>query len=152
MREVVMKMCMHTNNVFDKNTLSYFGVGGFTFTINGMDIPFDFDAYGCSCNMLKDKVEIIYTTGEGCVFNDYGVSDDFEEDYAQYGLKKDDITAHFLSSVTDILEIYTCFETAQGEELGYEWIIESIVFTDETGTEYPVAQSVLDAYNGTRTT
>ena len=131
-------------------------IGGFSFEIGDDTIPFDWDAfYGTEINKVFE-----FQTGKGFLWNDYEISDCYDEAYEGMGIKKEDITAKYLASVSHIDEFFVDFDDADGKEQGIGWFAEN---TDEaqykinilemsfydltTQTEYPVKQEVLDKYN-----
>lgn len=132
-------------------------IGGFGFEINGAEIPFDWDAFtGTECNKVFQ-----FQTGKGFLFNDYEISDCYDESFEEIGIAKEDITAEFLASVTHIDEFFVDFEDANENEqaLGvcgqngddeeeYRIKILEMKFIDmETDSEYYVKQNVLEDYN-----
>lgn len=77
-------------------------IGGFGFEINGAEIPFDWDAFtGTECNKVFQ-----FQTGKGFLFDDYEISDCYDESFEEIGIAKEDITAEFLASTTHISEIF----------------------------------------------
>lgn len=132
-------------------------IGGFGFEINGAEIPFDWDAFtGTECNKVFQ-----FQTGKGFLFDDYEISDCYDESFEEIGIAKEDITAEFLASVTHIDEFFVNFEDANENEqaLGvcgqngddeeeYRIKILEMKFIDmETDSEYYVKQNVLEDYN-----
>ena len=131
-------------------------IGGFSFDIDEYSIPFDWDAF--SGSEYDDM--FCFETGTGWFWNDYELTDCYDEDYAEMGLTKEDITAELLSSVHHIEEFFVYFEDTDGKEQGfgayydnvdepeYKVKIIDMVFVDmDTQNEYPVAQEVIDKYN-----
>lgn len=131
-------------------------IGGFSFEIGEHTIPFDWDAFSGS---ERDKV-FQFETGTGWFWNDYEISDCYDEQYKEIGIKKEDITAEFLASVHHIDEFFVDFEDVDGEEQGVGWyadntneaqykinILEMSFYDLATQKTYPVNQEVLDKYN-----
>ena len=132
-------------------------IGGFSFEINGDTIPFDWDAfYGTECGNVFQ-----FQTGKGFLWNDYEIPDYWDEEYAELGITREDITAEFLASVEHINEFFVDFEDVNGNECQcgeceqngddneeYRIKILEMVFIDmETEEEYKVNQEVLDNFN-----
>lgn len=126
-------------------------IGGYYFTINGMDVPFDWDAFsGGEKNNIYE-----FETGYGW-FNDFELSDCYDGDYEELGITRENITAEFLASVERINEFHMDFEDEDGiiidlgwnDDEEYKIVLLEIIFTDlNTGEEYNVKQKVLDEYN-----
>lgn len=132
-------------------------IGGFGFEINGNSIPFDWDAfYGVEHNKVFQ-----FQTGKGMFFDDYEISDCYDESFEELGITRENITAEFLASVEHINEFYVdwCDENdneCQGGDYEingdnneeYRIKILEMIFVDiETEKEYKVKQEVLDAFN-----
>lgn len=124
-------------------------VGGFEFVVNGIAIPFDFDASGCTpTNGIYE-----YESGYGPFFNDFEISKDFHEQIRELGLNPDTISAQYLSKTSEIREFYLNFEDENNAERdnGEDglWIeLLNVCFIDrDTSETYPVRKSVLNAYN-----
>lgn len=105
-----MKMIMRYQvsfdcDIFDKEK-DYIDLGGYTFIVDGKEIPFDFEAHGYSLNIENGRVYLEYESGRGFAFNEYDVDSCFDEEYEKLGLTRDDITAEFLASTTKINELY----------------------------------------------
>lgn len=131
-------------------------IGGFSFEIGENAIPFDWDAF---TGYEKDKV-FKFETGTGWFFNDYEISDCYDEQYKEIGLQKEDITAEFLASVEHIDEFFVDFDDIDGNEQGVGWyadntddaqykinILEMAFYDLATQNTCPVKQEVLDKYN-----
>ena len=126
-------------------------IGGYYFIINGMEVPFDWDAFSGS----EENNIFEFETGYGW-FNDFELSDCYDGDYAKLGITREKITAEFLASVERINEFHMDFEDGDGNEIDLGWnddeeykiMLLEIIFTDlNTGEEYKVKQEVLDEYN-----
>jgi hypothetical protein len=131
-------------------------IGGFSFEIGEYTIPFDWAAFSGS---ERDKV-FSFETGTGWFWNDYEIADCYDEEYEEIGIKKEDITAEFLASVSHIDEFFVNFDDVDGREHGIGWYADNtdeaqykinllkMSFLDlEAETECPVKQEVLDVYN-----
>lgn len=149
-KQVKATMIFETLVPVEKYQYEAIDFGTFEFEINDETIRFDFNAYCHYRTPLEDgRLQVEYITGYGCVFNDFDICDDFEEDYAEIGLTKQDITAKFLASVSRIEDIFIGFLIPNSSD--YEDIpicIKSIVFTDENNIQHSVPKKVIDAYNG----
>lgn len=131
-------------------------IGGFSFVIDGNTIPFDWDAFSGS---EIDKV-FQFETGTGWFWDDYNLSDCYDEQYEDIGIKREDITAEFLASVQHIDEFFVDFEDADNQECGVGWyadnandaqykinILEMSFYDLDTQKTYPVKKDVLYKYN-----
>lgn len=131
-------------------------VGGFSFDIGENSIPFDWDAFTGS----EENGVFSFVTGRGFLFNDYEISDCYDEDYKDMEINKEDITAEFLSSVHHIEEFFVDF--AYGDDsvgIGdyhdnaksdaeFKLELINLSFEDiETGKVYDVNKEVLEAFN-----
>lgn len=131
-------------------------IGGFSFEIDEYTIPFDWDAfYGTELNNVFE-----FQTGRGFLWSDYEISECYDEQYKEIGIKKEEITAEFLASVSHINEFFVDFEDTDGNECGVGWyeennneaqykinIIEMSFLDLMTQNKYAVAQDVIDKYN-----
>lgn len=131
-------------------------IGGFSFEIGEDTIPFDWDAfYGTEINNVFE-----FQTGKGLFWNDYAISDCYDTQYEEMGIKKEDITAEFLASVSHIDEFFVNFEDVDNEEQGIGWyadntddeqykinILEMSFYDLAMQKTYPVKQDVIDMYN-----
>ena len=130
--------------------------GGFTFEIGDKAVPFDWDAGATS-----DEDGIFhYESGYGPFFNDFELTDCFDDDYEELGLKREEISAEFLASVTNINEFYISLQLAgEDDDKGIgdnnhpetEFLIEllAISFKDrDTGNSYDVDEKVIEKFNG----
>lgn len=136
-----------------KKEVSSLSIGGYYFVIQGKEIPFDWDAF---CGDEEDNV-FNFTTGYGFAWNDFNLSDCYDEDYAELGITREDITAEYLASVDEITEFHINFIDEDDDEcdLGsngsidqYKIKLLKIVFTNvDTGDSFEVRQDVLDKFN-----
>lgn len=127
-------------------------IGGYYFVINGKEIPFDWDAFSGS----EEDGVFEFETGYGW-FNDYDLSECYDEDYDQLGISRSDITAEFLASVEQIKEVHMNFLDENGEECDFGWnedaedfkitLLEISFAEVESDKEYKVSQEVLDKFN-----
>ena len=136
----------------------YVSIGGFSFVIDGDVIPFDWDAF----SGYEEDGKFYFETGRGWMFNDYEISDCYNEDYEDMDIEKEAITAEFLASATDIEEFFVDFETVEGNEGQAGWfddnrrndvqykinLLEIEFYDVDHNKTYPVAQEVLDKFNG----
>ena len=131
--------------------------GGFVFEIGGKAVPFDWDAQSTS----EENGVFHYESGYGPFFNDFEIPDYRDEEYKELGLKREDITAKFLASVTNIQDFYIDFtlkgaDDSEGigtnEDADAEFLIELLAISieeRETGKAYTVKKKVLQQFNGT---
>lgn len=136
-----------------KSKVNDISIGGYYFIIDGKEIPFDWDAFSGDC----DGKIFEFETGYGFVFDEFELSDCYDEDYEELGIKREYITAEFLASVEKIKEFHINFIDNNDKECDFGCNDETekfklellaIVFTDiETGKEYSVDREVLYAYN-----
>lgn len=163
-KEVKMKMQLEVlmKNPVPKDNF-FCDIGGFEFRINGVGIPFDFNAFSGNYTVQGNSIIVDYESGEGLSFKEFDISEDFEERYNDLGLTTDDITAKFLSEVEIIDEFYVqpgmreyTSEVEKTMNLGlggelpmvdYIMTVKSISFYDESDTEYPVPPQVIESLN-----
>ena len=136
-----------------KKEVSSLSIGGYYFVIQGKEVPFDWDAF---CGDEEDNV-FEFETGYGFVWNDFEVSDCYDEDYERLGILRENITAAYLASVDDITEFHINFINENDEECDfgtnkdierYKVKLLEISFTNvETGDGFDVRQEVLDRFN-----
>ena len=106
---------------------------------------------------LEENGVFEFETGYGFLFNDFEIGDYFDEEYANVGLTREDITAEFLASAEKINEIHMNFidKLCREVDIGYndskrqyKINVMEIIFTDlATDNKYKVKQEVLDEYN-----
>lgn len=140
------------NNVqLTRQEIEGLSIGGYSFVINDNLIPFDWDAF--SGNESKNGFR--FHTGYG-FFNDFELSDCYEDDYAELGLTREDITAEFLASVEKIDEFNVEFYDGEddiiiGDNKGsseYKINIISMAFLDMDNDKlYDVANNVIAEFN-----
>jgi hypothetical protein len=131
-------------------------IGGFSFEIGEYTIPFDWDAFYGS----EENCVFMFETGRGLFWNDYEISECYDETYEDIGIKREEITAEFLASVSHIDEFYVDFEDVDGKEHGVGWYADNTKDTQYkiniigmsfldlmTQNEYSVTQNVIDKYN-----
>lgn len=131
-------------------------IGGFSFDVNGHSVPFDWDAF----TGFEENGVFKFATGRGWAFNDFELADYYDNDYADIGIKRENISAEFLASVEHIEEFFVNFEDGDKEVgVGYfndnakedaEYKLEliEISFEDiEACKYYDVTPEVLDAFN-----
>lgn len=124
-------------------------LGGYTFIINNMEIPFDFDAFGYNIENRDGKAYVNYESGIGMAFNNYELDECFDDEYKLLGLTKKDITAKFLSSASEISEFYIGHEYRNNVNKKLENLkIEYIQFQDcETKEVFKVSEDVINDFN-----
>ena len=124
-------------------------VGGFFAIVNGRGIPFDFDSTSCDVEKINDtQYKCHYESGEDSFFKDPYISDCYTTEYLQMGLDREDITADFLASASELREFYVvCWDAQSNEIMPSAVRISDITFLNGTLQEFPVAQPVIDAFN-----
>jgi hypothetical protein len=130
-------------------------IGGYYFIIDGKEIPFDWDAFSGS----EEDGIFEFETGYG-LFNDFALSECYDEDYEQLGISRADITAKFLASAEQIKEVHMNFIDKNGDECDFGWnesdedfkikLLEVgfVDMDDDDDIEYKISQEVLDKFNG----
>ncbi len=133
-----------------EDEFEYFDLGGYTFKIKGMEIPFDFSAYEYDMDYDEDngRICIDFESGRGAISNEYEIDECYDNEYKNLQLDKNAITAEFLSKVDEILEIYIdynyVFEINKLEDIKFE----DITFEDlTTGKIYSVDSNVAKQFN-----
>lgn len=124
-------------------------VGGFFAIVNGRGIPFDFDITICNVEKINDtQYKCHYESGEDGFFKDPYISDCYTTEYLQMGLDREDITADFLASASELREFYVvCWDEQTNEITPSAVRISDITFLNGTLQAFPVAQPVIDAFN-----
>ena len=146
-------------NIFEiltKDDLNSLCPGGFTFEAGGKAIPFDFDAQATS----EENGVFSYASGYGPFFNDFELTDCFDDEYEALGIKREEISPEMLASASSIQEFYINFEI-KGARSDYgigenadpdaEFLIEllDVKFEDrESGKVFAVDEKVLGEFNG----
>lgn len=131
-------------------------IGGFSFDIGTKSVPFDWDAF----TGVENNGIFSFVTGKGFAFNDFELADYYDKDYKDMGLKKEDISAVFLSSVHHIEEFSVDFLDGEEEvvigffddnaksDAEYKLELVGMSFEDmETEKVYEVKKEVLEAFN-----
>lgn len=114
--------------------LVVFGFGGYCFVVDGKEVPFDWNALSAAC----DGSCVMIETGCSCFFDDFNISDNYDEALLEVGLTRYDLTAEFLSQCEEIWE-FACE--------GGDVLIDYIAFFDENNKEYRVRDEVVRKYN-----
>lgn len=119
--------------------------GGFAFTINGKSIPFDFDAGG---TLKQITGEWLYESGYGPFFNEFNISDVYDNELRKMGVSPSEIDAKMLASTTYINEFYVEAFDSIGEEIVARIQIIDIYFEDIDNDErYYVRKDVIEDFN-----
>ena len=139
-----------------KDNISCLSIGGFTFDIEDNAVSFDWDASSGD----EENGIFHFETGWGPFFNDFELTDCFDDDYEEMGIKREEISAEFLASVHHIQEFFIGFDDENGDECTAGWYSDnskdgfykvkllSMTFEDMESTErYQVLSEVLDKYN-----
>lgn len=128
----------------------YFSLGGYTFKIKGMEIPFDFTGYVYHWNYDKDNSRMCleYESGKGIAHNEYELDECYDDEYKKLKLDKNAITAEFLSKVEEILEMEVDYSCVFLREKLEDAKFEDITFEDvATGKIYSVDSNVIKQFN-----
>ena len=149
-----MPLIMRYELLFDiarDDTLEYFSLGGYTFKINGMEIPFDFPTYGyhvTDYDECSNKKCIKFESGKGVMSNDFELDDYYDDEYIELQLDKNAITAKFLSKVDEILEMQVDYSYVFLKDKLEDAKFEDITFEDlATGKIYSVNSNVVKQFN-----
>lgn len=147
-----MPMIMRYKLSFKANgddEFEYFDIGGYTFKIKGMAIPFDFSSYGYDMNYDEDKgrIYIDFESGQG-IIRDETIDECYDEEYEKLQLNKNKITAEFLSKTEEILEISIDYRYLFSHYKLEDIKFEDITFEDlESKKIYSVDSNVVKQYN-----
>ena len=131
-------------------------IGGFSFDVAGKSIPFDWDAF----SGVENNSVFSFGTGRGWAFNDFELSDCYDQDYEDIGIKRENISAEFLSTTEHIEEFFVDFSDGN-KEVGigfysdnaneneeYKLELVEISFEDmDTGKYFDVNPEVIRAFN-----
>lgn len=125
-------------------------MGGFCFECMNLQnksvfLPFDFDALSKYSN---DKY-IVYETGRGFLFNEYAISDDFDDAIEEAGFDIYNITPKLLSETTKIEEFH--FDIVPINEnkttsIGDFKLID-VYFNGDNDEKHHVSKEVLEEFN-----
>jgi hypothetical protein len=124
--------------------------------VDGKSVHFDWDAESCS----EENGIFHLETGYGPFFNDFEIPAYWDEEYAEMGISREDITAEFLASTTKIEEFFINAYDGSGSdeeiqigdntEADAQYFVELIAITleeRETGKTFDVDESVVKAFN-----
>lgn len=138
-----MQMCARFK--LEGNNIASVYTGGFNFTVNGKDIPFDFDASGTHKQITG---EWFYESGYGAFFNEFVISDVYDNELCKIGVNPFKIDAKMLASATFINEFYVEALDNSGEELSVRVQLVDIYFDDrDSGERYYVNKDVVEDFN-----
>ena len=153
---IVSFQILESKQPLSSDDINNLAIGGFSFEIGDDLIPFDWDA----SSGYEENSVFHFETGRGPFFNDYEISDYFDEDYKEIGIKRENISAEFLASVRNIEDFFVNFDNKEGKEQGIGWCatnnnksqykinILKMSFLDlDTQKVYPVSKQVLNRYN-----
>jgi hypothetical protein len=139
-------------DLHSENRISDLSTGGFAFVIDGMYIPFDFDA---SSTWVNNGI-ITYESGRGGLLKDFFISEDHRYLIEEEGIAFEDVSAEFLSMASEISEFFVYTECddeefSAGDNNDPDNLLEieilNISFYDENNTEYKVADEVIKKFN-----
>lgn len=137
--QMIARFNLQGHNINDVYT------GGFNFTIDGKDIPFDFDASGTNKQITG---EWLYESGYGAFFNEFTISDVYDSELRKLGVNPYKINAKKLASATAINEFYVEALDHNGEELSVRVQIIDIYFEDrDSGERYYLSKDVVEDFN-----
>ena len=140
------------------DTIHSISIGGFSFDVNDTSIPFDWDGFSGN----EENGVYRFETGKGFLFNDYELSDCYDDAYKDIGIDKESITAEFLASSEHIEEFFVDFlEKGTDNEVGighylensskdavYKLELVNLVFVDvDSYKEFSVKSDVISAFN-----
>ena len=129
---------------FSKDNVACIDFGSYTFVIAETAIPFDFEGYSADIELDEKGMYIeMQTTYSGFFKNTDIDKEVFAKDYAEIGIDAESITAEFLASASEIESFYFNVVLKNGEEIGEDFILESVVFVDENGDEHEVNDALL---------
>ena len=133
----------------DRDSLLF---GGYSFVCDGKKIPFDFSGTAWDIQQEGDTLSIPFCTGRTALLTDHYLDGCYEDEYANLGLRINDITAEFLSQAESIHEFMVSLEM-DGKEYEPEGIaeigrfaIKSLQFENDT-EQFAIKQEVLDDFN-----
>lgn len=141
----------------NNNEAQSVSIGGFSFEVDDKIVPFDWEQH---CGHEENGL-FSYATGAAFGHGNYELDDDcFEKDYADLGIKRENISAEFLASAHHIEEFYVNFVdgtkevglghyTDNGEcNTKYKLELVEISFEDIQACKYyDVKKEVLEAFN-----
>ena len=144
---------LHNGNPLSQEDISALSVGGYGFETKYGSLPFDWNAWSTD---EKDKIFHL-ETGYG-FWNDFEIPNYWEDDYAEMGITREDITAELLASTTEINEFFVDFDIDNktyncggwDASSGYSLKLIGIDFYDLDSKEtFSVEQKVIDKFNKT---
>lgn len=127
----------------------YADIGGFEVRVPGYKepIPFDFEATARACN---DDGTYTFGNWDGFLERIYDVDPCHEDDWAENGLKKEDITARLLASADYLEEFYFNVCNMNDREIPCFLEVLKMDFWDEQEKGYSITPEVLKEYNRLR--
>lgn len=127
----------------------YIDVGGFSVIAPeySMRIPFDFEATTC---ILNDDGSITFGNFDAFLERIYDVDPCHEEDWAENGLAKEDITAKLLASADYMDEFYFNVANHNDRDVLAFLEVKEMSFTNEKDETYYVKPEVLMRFNRLR--
>ena len=125
-----------------------FSIGGFAIENEKGIIPFDFDAsMSQSATLSARECHVDYISELDPVFNDFDVSNGFDEEYGKLALSHQDITAQFLSSATKLIEFYFLCINEDKKPIPCEILVEKIDFRNENDEHFQIHSDVIKNFN-----
>ena len=119
--------------------------GGFAFVVDGKEIVFDWDASGTH---KQEDGAWLYESGYGAFFNDFELSDCYDEQLKKEGIDPCAINAYMLHKVSEITEFFVEALDKDGNELSITIDLLEVYFVDRADNKrFDVRKEVLDRYN-----
>lgn len=117
-----------------------------------ISIKFDFDSWSTKFKRRDGYIYIDSTSGEGNLFKDYLISEDYIMDMINSGIDPNILTASFMSSATNIVEVNCDINCKLNNTLKIDQIdstieIVSISFTGESLIPLYINSAVIDNFN-----
>lgn len=142
------RLCNRSLKEFSDIQNRSFTPGGFAMEMpihgKAVCVPFDWCSYSASVN-ADGTMTVIH--GEKTIFSvsaENELDDCYEEDWIALGINREDLTSETMAKTTAIRDFAIDYWPIP-ENPDDELYLESLVFLDDDGTEYPVNDAVLKA-------
>lgn len=142
---------LHNGNPLSEKDVAALSVGGYGFETKYGSLPFDWDAWS-----IGEENKIFHLeTGYG-FWNDFEIPNYWEDEYADMGITREDITAELLASTTEINEFFVDFDIdnktyycgGYDSSEGFKLKLISVSIYDLDSEEtFSVDQDVIDKFN-----
>lgn len=117
-------------------------IGGFSAIVDDNEILFDFDAFSGAAKCVEENTyEFSYRSGYGMLFDEFHISEDYEDMISDAGMSIYDLTAKKLAAMTELTEFYLEPDTDTTFRVLQVKILE-IHFEDQEKS-YDVSEDVL---------